>query len=142
MLDKLPIGKRVRIGRVCKVETQPKFIQAVKNYIDTIGNGVLFSNDYKNFFKTEPWKESNQQTKTQTPMNREAIATRNSLIRWFRIRLKGDPIKKFTMAATTFNDPARFINNIIEQTKHNRIESSPFRAAINHLQQIKKYLKN
>lgn len=142
MLDKLPVGKRVRIGRVCKVETQPKFIQAVKNYICTHDNGVLFSNDYTHFFKSEPWTETKHETPTQTPMNREAVATRNSLIRWFRIRLKGDPIEPFTIVPATFNDPAGFIESMIGQTKHNTIGSSPFRAAINHLQTIKKHLES
>tara|TARA_R110000796_G_scaffold63139_7_gene145536 strand:- start:1016 stop:1552 length:537 start_codon:yes stop_codon:yes gene_type:complete len=141
MLDDLPIGSRVRIGRVCKVESEPKFIQAVKNYIEQFDNDVLFSSDYKAFLKNEPWDEPVEK-QTQTPMNREAVATRNSLIRWFRLRFKGEPIQPFTIIPAKYNDPKKFVDNMVLVVKNNKPESAPFKSAIHHLTNIKNYLLN
>lgn len=143
MLTKMIVGQTIRIARVCKPETQPKFIQAIKNFIDDNpwGGGIDFTNDFKTFRRTEtPDEWTGSRSATITPINREAVARRNSLIRWFRTYQKTTTIPKFTIQATTYNEPKRFIENMIATLKQSKHGSSPFRAAVNHLETIKNHL--
>lgn len=54
-LDKLKPGDKIPVKRIVKTSNQVKFIQAVKDYIDTWGHGmgIGFSSDYSHIKKIQ-----------------------------------------------------------------------------------------
>lgn len=145
MLLKMEIDQVIRIARVCKPDNQPTFIQAIKNFIQSTpyGGGILFTNDWTGFKRHRMFHELESHNEIQgnrSTRDPKAINNRNRLIRWFRIFQKTFDNQPFTITCARYNDPNKAINNMINNTKHSRIGSAPFNAAINHLESIKSHL--
>jgi hypothetical protein len=146
MLSKMAIDQVIRIGRVCKPDNQPQFIQAIKNFIVSTphGGGVLFTDDFKSFKRHRMFHEHEKSVARSVGHVPDPImiTQRNGLIRWHRINQRTFDNAPFTIQGSTYTDPNKAINNHVNTSKHSKTGSAPFNAAINHLQTIKRHLQS
>ncbi len=144
MLTKMKPDTTIRIGRVCKKENQPMFIQAIKNFIcsNDWGGGIVFTNDWTGFRKHETPdtrdQDQDDRIEHQNTINRDAVARRNLAFRYWRQRLKMSPIPKFchNSAEYAITDPKATINSGLTALKHAPVGGRVFDAWVNRMESL------
>lgn len=144
LLERMPRGSRVRIAKICKKENYPKFVQAVKNWIDRQeydGGGVTFNQDYTVFKKSteDPAKifaPQKPQEEDSRRIDTKRATARAKLIKWLRSRLK-DPVEPFYhKAGETVVDPKKTIEAGIAQLENADLDSRVFDAFYSRLREM------
>ena len=146
MLDKMEIGTSVRIERICRPENSSMFIQAIKNHlILRADDAIRLNEDTKEFSRWETKDERAARVATVTrrggsPIkrdNREAIARRNSLFRYWRKRMKSGSVPPFCHNAAEYADDGNAaIDNQLNTLKHAIVGSLSFDITITRIESI------